>query len=60
MSIFNRWLGRAHRKASLADREGQSEKSAQEREKTSLEKRIKRVEATVRAYGIDRPKKEST
>jgi len=60
MSIFNRWLGRAHRKASLADREGQSEKSTQEREKNVLERRIKRVEATVRAFGIDLPKKKST
>jgi len=58
MSVFNKFIGKLHRKASQADRKGQAEKKGSEREKDELERRVKRMEATVRSYGIDLPPKE--
>jgi len=59
MGLFDRFMGRVHRKASQADKKGQSEKRGSEKEKEELERRVKRMEATVRSYGIDFPNKES-
>jgi len=60
MGFFDRWLGRTHRRASQADKKGQQEKGQSEEEKKDLELRVKRMEATVRAYGVNyRNKRES-
>jgi len=65
MSWWKRLLGGAHRVASEHDSKRRETAAKIERDKLNIEIRVKRIEATAKAYGIDLPngndiRKEST
>jgi len=60
MRWVDRLFGRAHRRGADADKVLQAEKTDLREDKAVLERRLKRIEATARAYGLDIPEKGST
>jgi len=60
MRWIDRLFARIHRRGSNADKVVQEDKVSNKRDKEVLERRLKRIEATAKSYGLDLPKKESS